>query len=54
MIAVPAIALELLQAAAACAGAAVDWPPVAAAVVAVLAVAACVLQLRRWRWMLAQ
>ncbi|HTJ36933.1 MAG TPA: hypothetical protein VL738_27225 [Dactylosporangium sp.] len=52
--AVPAIGLELLQAAAACAGAAVAWPPAAAVVVAVLAVVACALQLRRWRWMLAQ
>ncbi|MFC0555681.1 hypothetical protein ACFFHJ_32755 [Planotetraspora thailandica] len=50
----PAIALELLQPAAACAGAIAAWPTVVASVVVVASLAACLLQLPRWRWMLSQ
>ncbi|MFF1615880.1 hypothetical protein ACFVYA_49830 [Amycolatopsis sp. NPDC058278] len=50
----PAIALELLQPVAACLAAFVAWPPVVASLVAAVSLAACGLQLRRWRWMLAQ
>ncbi|NUT21840.1 MAG: hypothetical protein HOV77_21915 [Hamadaea sp.] len=50
--AVPAIALELLQPLAACVAAFAAWPTAIAWVVAVASVAACVLQLRRWHWML--
>ncbi|MBM9438360.1 hypothetical protein JT723_21205 [Streptomyces bryophytorum] len=48
----PAIALELLQPAAACTAAFAAWPPAAAYVVVALSVVACALQFRRWRWML--
>jgi hypothetical protein len=48
----PAIALELLQPVAACVAAFAAWPPIVASLVVVAALAACVLQLRRWRWML--
>ncbi|NUR27307.1 MAG: hypothetical protein HOV83_15920 [Catenulispora sp.] len=48
----PAIALELLQPVAACVAAFAAWPAVVAAPVVVASLAACVLQLRRWRWML--
>jgi hypothetical protein len=48
----PAIALELLQPVAAGVAAFAAWPPIVAALVVVAALAACVLQLRRWRWML--
>ncbi|GAB3831994.1 hypothetical protein ACFPIJ_29115 [Dactylosporangium cerinum] len=50
----PAIALELLQPVAACAAAVAAWPAVMTSLVVVASLAACVLQLRRWRWMLAQ
>lgn len=50
----PAIALELLQPVAACVAATAAWPAVVAALVAVASLAACLLQLRRWRWMLAR
>jgi hypothetical protein len=49
----PAIVLELLQPVAACVAAFAAWPPVVASLVLVVALAACGLQLRRWRWMLA-
>ncbi|WP_426513577.1 hypothetical protein ACPPVO_25035 [Dactylosporangium sp. McL0621] len=49
----PAIALELLQPVAACVAAFAAWPTVVASVVVVASLAACILQLRRWRWMLA-
>jgi len=50
----PAIALELLQPLAACVAAFAAWPPVVAALVVAVSLAACGLQLRRWRWMLTQ
>ena len=50
----PAIALELLQPVAACVAAFAAWPPIVASLVVALSLAACGLQLRRWRWMLAQ
>jgi len=50
----PAIALELLQPVAACVAAFAVWPTIAASLVVVASLAACVLQLRRWRWMLTQ
>ncbi|MBL7489146.1 hypothetical protein I6A60_40935 [Frankia sp. AgB1.9] len=50
----PAIALELLQPVAACVAAFTVWPSIVASLVVAAALAACVLQLRRWRWMLAQ
>jgi len=50
----PAIALELLQPVAACVAAFAAWPTIVAVLVVVVSLAACVLQLRRWRWMLAQ
>jgi signal transduction histidine kinase len=50
----PAIALELLQPAAACVGAAIAWPTAVAMVVVAAALATCVLQRQRWRWMLAR
>jgi hypothetical protein len=48
----PAIALELLQPVAACVAAFAAWPPVVAWLVVLASSAACLLQLRRWRWML--
>jgi hypothetical protein len=48
----PAIALELLQPVAACVAAFAAWPTIVAALVVVASLAACVLQLPRWRWML--
>jgi hypothetical protein len=48
----PAIALELLQPVAACVAAFVAWPPIVASLVLAVSLAACGLQLRRWRWML--
>jgi hypothetical protein len=50
----PAIALELLQPVAACVAAFAAWPPIVASLVVAASLAACGLQLRRWRWMLAQ
>jgi len=52
--AVPAIALELLQPVAACVAAFAAWPPIVAALVVAVSLAACGLQLGRWRWMLAR
>jgi hypothetical protein len=49
-----AIALELLQAVAACVAAFAAWPRIPAYLVVLLAVIACVLQFRRWSWMLSQ
>jgi hypothetical protein len=51
--AVPALALELLQPAAAVTGAWFAWPAWLAAVVSAAAVLTCVAQTGRWRWMLA-
>ncbi len=48
----PAIALELLQPVAACVAAFAAWPPIVASLVVAVSLAACGLQLRRWRWML--
>ena len=48
----PAIALEVLQPVAACVAAFAAWPTIVASLVVVASLAACVLQLRRWRWML--
>ncbi len=48
----PAIVLELLQPVAACVAAFAAWPPIVAALVVAVSLAACGLQLRRWRWML--
>jgi hypothetical protein len=48
----PAIALELLQPAAACVAAFVAWPAAAGWLVVALSLVACVLQGERWRWML--
>jgi hypothetical protein len=48
----PAIAIELLQPLAACVAAFAAWPPIVAALVVAVSLAACGLQLRRWRWML--
>lgn len=50
----PAIALELLQPVAACVAAFAAWPTIVASLVVVASLAACVLQLRRWGWMLAR
>jgi hypothetical protein len=50
--AVPAIALELLQPVAACVSAFAAWPAVVAYSVVAASLAACLLQLHRWRWML--
>ncbi len=50
----PAITLELLQPVAACVAAFAAWPPVVASLVVAVSLAACVLQFRRWRWMLAR
>jgi hypothetical protein len=50
----PAIALELLQPVAACIAAFAAWPSLVASLVVVASLAACILQLRRWRWMLSQ
>jgi hypothetical protein len=50
----PAIALELLQPAAAGVAAVVAWPPVVAYLVVAVALVACGLQFPRWRWMLAR
>jgi hypothetical protein len=50
----PAIALELLQPIAACVAAFAAWPTIVAALVVAVSLAACVLQVRRWRWMLAR
>jgi hypothetical protein len=50
----PAIALELVQPVVACVAAFAAWPPIVASLVAAASLAACGLQLRRWRWMLAQ
>ena len=51
--AVPALALELLQPAAAAAAAWFAGPAWLATVVTAIALLACALQARRWRWMLA-
>jgi hypothetical protein len=50
----PAIALELLQPVAACVAAFAAWPTIVASLVVAASLAACVLQLHRWRWMLAR
>src|SRR2546423_11219571 len=50
----PAIALELLQPVAACVAAFAAWPTIVASLVVVASLAACVLQLRRWGWILAR
>lgn len=48
----PAIALELLQPVAACVAAFAAWPRIPAYLVVLLALIACILQFRRWSWML--
>jgi hypothetical protein len=50
----PAIALELLQPVTACVAAFTAWAAIVASLVVVASLAACLLQLRRWRWMLAR
>jgi hypothetical protein len=50
----PAIALELLQPVAACVAAFAAWPTIVAWLVVVASLVSCVLQLRRWRWMLSR